>query len=124
MTTSDAEKIGPTIIFIVCGIVAAVIIIIIAIVAIVLYKRTKTTRGEQEETKRRKEKKTESTTKNTFPNSRLYSSHTRVNIDIEDSLAQPEFSKSLSTHGEDTKNFSQSIDLSGEDVDIGEKIHD
>ncbi|XP_052695401.1 receptor-type tyrosine-protein phosphatase epsilon-like [Crassostrea angulata] len=124
LTTSDTEKIGPSIIFIACGIVAAVIIIIIAIVAIVLYKRTKTTRGEQEETKRRKEKKTESTTKNTFPNSRLYSSHTRVNNDIEDSLAQPEFSKSLSTHGEDTKNFSQSIDLSGEDVDIGEKIHD
>uniref|UniRef100_A0A8W8NVC3 protein-tyrosine-phosphatase n=1 Tax=Magallana gigas TaxID=29159 RepID=A0A8W8NVC3_MAGGI len=124
MKTSDAEKIGPTIIFITCGIVAAVIIIIIAIVGIVLYKRTKTTTGEQEETKRRMNNITESTTKNTFPNSRLYSSHTCVNIDIEDSLAQPEFSKSPSTHGEDTKNFSQSIELSGEDVDIDEKIHD
>ncbi|XP_065921961.1 receptor-type tyrosine-protein phosphatase epsilon [Magallana gigas] len=124
MTTSDAEKIGPTIIFIACGIVAAVIIIIIAIVGIVLYKRIKTTKGEQEETKRRKNNITESTTKNTFPNFTSYSSHTSVNIDIEDSLAQPEFSKSPSTHGEGTKNFSQIIELSGEDVDIDEKIHD
>lgn len=43
---------------------------------------------------------------------------------MEDDIAPPEFSKSPSTHGEDTKNFSQSIELSGEDVDIDEEIHD
>lgn len=42
---------------------------------------------------------------------------------MEDDIAQPEFSKSPSTHGEDTNNLSQSIEQSGEDVDIDEKIH-
>lgn len=46
-----------------------------------------------------------------------------MEIDIEDGLAQPEFSKSPGTHSEDAKKVNQSIELNDDDVDIDEKIH-
>lgn len=54
----------------------------------------------------------------------LYSSVTCLKVDIEDGLAQPGFSKSLSKHGEETQNVSKNMKLNDDDVDIDEKRHE
>lgn len=59
-----------------------------------------------------------------FPKSTLYSSLTCLKVDIEDGLAQPGFSKSLSKHDEETQNVSKNMKLNDDDVDIDEKRHE